>query len=73
MQAFDDNDVISIIESWMGSRPSGENTLAMRLTDVDRKLGLPSGSAEKHIATAARRWDYVVARKGKATIMFKKR
>jgi len=72
-EEFDKNDVISIIESWMGSRPSGQNTQAIRFADVDRKFGFPSGSTENHIETAAKRWGYVVARKGKATIMFKDR
>jgi hypothetical protein len=69
-KVFDDNDIISIIESWMGSRPSGENRQAIKFSDVDRELGLPPGSAEKHIETAARRWKYVSARRGKATILF---
>jgi hypothetical protein len=48
-------------------------TVAIRFADVDRKFGSPPGSAEKHLGTAAKRWEYVVARKGKTTIMFKGR
>lgn len=67
---FDENDCISILESWMGSRPSGLNSLAMRFNAVDRELGLPKGSAEKFLEKAAKRWEYSVARRGKQTILF---
>lgn len=67
---YDDNDIISILESWMGSRESDLNTQAIRYADVDRELGLPTGSAEKHIETAARRWEYIPSRRGKQTIKF---
>lgn len=68
----DENDCISLIESMMGSRPSGENTKAIKYADVDQQLGLMSGSARKHIETAAARWDYQAIRKGKDTIKFEK-
>ena len=67
---YDDNDIVSILESWMGSRESELNSRAIRYAEVDRELGLPTGSAEKHLETAARRWNYVVSRKGKQTIKF---
>lgn len=67
----DPDDCISLIQSWMGSRPSGENTRAIRFAEVDNYLKLARGSAEKHIEEAARRWDYVVERRGKDTILFK--
>ncbi len=70
-EEFDDNDIISILESWMGSRPSRhQNTSVIRYTDVDRELGLPRGSAKKHLKIVAERWDYVPSREGKATILF---
>jgi hypothetical protein len=68
---LDEKDCISILESWMGSRPSGDNMQVMHFEDVDRKLNLPKGTAEKYLAVAARRWDYVVARLGKKTILLK--
>ncbi|MBS46949.1 MULTISPECIES: TIR domain-containing protein [Sphingobium] len=66
----DDNDCISIIQSWMGSRPSGDNRHAMRFSDIDRELRLAPGSARKHIKIAAAKWGYAVEREGKDTILF---
>ncbi|MFD0916845.1 TIR domain-containing protein [Pseudahrensia aquimaris] len=66
----DDNDCISLIESMMGARPSGENTRAIKYAEVDQKLGLVPGSARKHIEAAALRWNYRPRRKGKDTITF---
>ena len=67
---LDENDCISLLESWMGQRSSSENQRAIKFDDVDRELGLPAGSAEKHLEQAARRWDYRVARRGANTIVF---
>lgn len=67
---YDDNDVLSLLESWMGSRPSGLNTRAMRFEDVDREVGIPRGSAEKYLEQAAKRWNYAVRRRGQGTILF---
>jgi len=67
----DTDDCISLIESWMGSRLSGLNTEAIKFKDVDRELGLAPGLAEQYIEKAASRWGYIVARKGKDTILFR--
>ncbi|GEO04483.1 hypothetical protein AAE02nite_21470 [Adhaeribacter aerolatus] len=67
---IDDNDIISIIETWMGSRSSNSNRQAIRYTDVDEELSLPPGSAIKFIEKAADKWGYFPARKGKQTIVF---
>jgi len=66
----DENDCISLIQSWMGSRPSGENTHAIKYDDVDRSLKLKAGSARLFIEKAAQRWGYIAERKGKDTILF---
>jgi len=66
----DENDCISLIQSWMGQRHSSDNTAVIKYADVDRKLGLAKGSAIKHIEIAAKRWDYVTSRKGDSTILF---
>jgi hypothetical protein len=67
----DPNDCISILESWMGCRPSGLNTQAIKYREVDRELGFIPGLAEKHIEEAAKKWNYSISRKGKDTILFK--
>jgi hypothetical protein len=67
----DENDCISIIQSWMGKRPSMDNTGVMKFDVVDRELGLKSGSARKYIKIAAIHWGYVVQREGLDTILLK--
>lgn len=69
----DPNDCISLIESWMGSRPEFKNSQAIRYDDVDRELRLAPGSARLYIEEAARRWDYTTARKGRDVILLKER
>lgn len=71
LDGLDENDIISLIESWMGSRPVRLNTHVIKYADVDRELNIPVGSAKKYIEVAARRWDYVSARKGEQTILFR--
>jgi hypothetical protein len=66
----DENDCISLIQSWMGKRPSGENRAAMRYDDVDKTLKLAPGSARKYIERAAAHWGYRPIRKGQQTILF---
>jgi hypothetical protein len=69
----DPDDCTSLIESWMGSRPSELNRRAMHYDDVDRELKLAPGSARLYIEKAASRWGYVANRKGKDTILFGER
>lgn len=67
----DPNDCVSLIQSWMGQRARSDNATAIRYSDVDRELRLAPGSAKKYIEQAAARWNYVVERKGVATILLK--
>jgi len=69
----DTDDVISLIQSWMGKRAHSSNTSAIKYAEVDKALGLVPGSAKDHIEEAAVRWSYVPERKGKDTILFKNR
>lgn len=69
MLIADENDILSIIESWMGGRPNSENTKVLRFNEVDRELGLAPGSARRYLATAAARWNYRVTREGKDTVL----
>lgn len=66
----DPEDCTSLIESWMGARPSEFNSRAIYYDEVDRELRLVPGSARLYIEKAAARWGYVTARKGKDTILF---
>lgn len=67
----DPNDIVALIQSWMGSRPASDNTNAIFFSDVDSRLKLVPGSAVKYIEQAARRWDYIVERRGSQTILFR--
>ena len=49
----DPQDCISIIQSWMGSRPADENLRAIRYDDVDSELRLAKGSTRLYIEEAA--------------------
>lgn len=65
-----DADALNLIESWMGSRPSGVNRKAIRYSDVDSQLNLTHGTAKRLIEAAAQRYGYVTRRKGEDTILF---
>lgn len=66
-----EDDIISIIQSWMGSRDARLNTQVMKFVDVDKELKLPQGSAKKYIIRAARQWGYVMERQGNSTILLR--
>lgn len=68
---FDENDCISIIESWIGSRPRDTNSRVFVFSDVDNELRLPPGSAAKHLEEAAARWNLQPYRRGQKTVLFK--
>lgn len=72
LQLVDDpDDIIALIQSWMGSRPASDNTEAIFFSQVDAQLQLVPGSAEKYIDKAAIKWQYVVERRGQRTILFR--
>ena len=66
----DPGDCIALLQSWMGSRPVGENRQAIRYREVDRQLKLAPGSTKEHIEEVASRWGYRVAQKGSEVILF---
>lgn len=71
-EEYDDADIVSLLESWLGSRPESQNTIVMKYIDIDRELSLPLGSTKKQIENAAKRWGYQARRKGENTILFEK-
>jgi len=70
-EQLNSEDILSILQSWMGSRDARLNTQVIKYTDVDKELNLPKGSAKKYIEKAAQHWEYVLERKGDSTILFK--
>jgi hypothetical protein len=71
--AYEEGDIKAVIQSWMGSRPSGENQKVIHYAQVDRELGIPAGSTKSHIKSIASTWRYDVTQEGEHTILFKKR
>jgi hypothetical protein len=69
VDALTDDDALSILESWLGSRPSGENRNVLYFSEVDRELRLKPGTAARLLEQAALRWNYYVRRRGQKTIL----
>jgi hypothetical protein len=70
--SYDDNDIVSLLQSWMAKRSEEQNTAAIAFADVDKELRLPAGSALRLLEQAAQAIHYVVERKGATTIKFQK-
>jgi len=68
--AYSEEDCLNELVSWMGNRPSTENTNVIRFVEVDGQLKLPPGTTKKLIKKAASHWNYVVHREGEQTILF---
>ncbi|MEM1072645.1 MAG: hypothetical protein AAGB48_00870 [Planctomycetota bacterium] len=68
---LDDDDVVSLHESWMGSRDPSENLAMMRFDEVDRIHRLAPGAAKRCLEKAGMRWSYRVGRKTEKTIIFR--
>lgn len=66
---LDEADILSILESWLGSRTRAQNTSVIYAEPVERELRLPPGSLLKHIDAAAAAYDYKVRRKGSGTVL----
>lgn len=68
---YSEEDKKAILTSWMGSRPSSENTQVIHFSQVDHELRLDPGTSKKYLKEIARRWNYVVHHEGDQTILFK--
>jgi predicted nucleotide-binding protein len=71
-RTFTDQEIIAILNSWLGNRPADENRKVLYFDQIDRELGLPLGSAAKHLEKAGSEW-YEVKHKGPNLIHFKER
>lgn len=67
---FDAIDAITLLEAWLGRRPRNLNLIPIHLPALDDELGFRPGTAKKHIAEAAKKWDLEVERIGNRTIKF---
>lgn len=68
---YDESDKKAILASWMGSRPSTDNTKIIHFLQVDEELKLEKGTTKKYIKEIASRWNYIVDHEGENTILFK--
>lgn len=66
---YDDDDRLSMLESWLGRRSEVENTSVMHLSEVAREVGLTADDVAKHIGAAAGRWRYRIHRQGSGTVL----
>jgi hypothetical protein len=68
---FSEGDIVSLLEEYLGAYKSKLGDKAFSFGDVDKAVGLPDGSAEKWLAEAAKKFGYLVDRKGDQTIKFR--
>lgn len=72
-QQLDENDQLSMLESWLRSRTWNENLRVIVFAKIDMELGLPEGATKRLIEQAASRLGYEVDRRGATTILLKAR
>lgn len=65
-------DARAALRSWFQRRSVNENTRAIRFTDVDAELHLPSGSAKAHLKEIGAALAYTVESVGETQILFSK-
>jgi hypothetical protein len=65
-------EIVAVLNSWLGHRPATENRKVLYFENVDQELGLPAGSALQYLEEAAAEW-YEVKQKGPNLIQFKER
>jgi hypothetical protein len=69
--ALTGDEIVALLQSWLGGREERLNQRAILFVDVDKELSLPPGSAKKHLAAAGRKWNYVVEQEGPNLILFR--
>ena len=71
---YDENDIISQIESWFQDNLGKLDGVTFHFRKIDDDLGLPRGSAKKHLKQIAAKFSGVnVVREGSETILFSER
>jgi hypothetical protein len=66
-----DEEMLALIQDWMGRRSTRANSEAIYYEDVDHEIGLPEGTAKRLIEDAARKYGYVPERKGENLVLFR--
>ena len=72
MPLMNDNDAISILEEWLAPKKMTLDDTAFVFSKVDAELGLPDGTSARLLETAAKKFDYILERRGEATLKLKK-
>jgi hypothetical protein len=71
MAEMDENDIIIELTDYL-RRQTTTNEFSVRYDETDEKLGLPSGSTEKCIETAAKEAGLKIDRKGSSRISLRR-
>lgn len=68
-----DDEIVAIIQAWLGHRDSRLNKQPFYFDEVDKELKLPAGSAKRLLKTAAQKWSYDVEKEGPTLVLFRER
>jgi len=66
-----DDELTAVLQEWLGQRSPSDNVRTIYFEKVDTELGIPRGTAKRLIELAARRYNYIVDKKGENLILFK--
>ena len=65
-------DILALLTSHLNSSAVELNMKAIRYTEIDNDLGIPSGSTKKYIKQIVERWHYYPNQEGEEFIIFEK-
>jgi hypothetical protein len=66
-----DDEIVALLQDWMGRRTSRENTSPIYFADVEADVGIPKTRLNRLLEIAARKFNYVPERKGDNLVLFK--
>ena len=69
--AYDDNDILALLQGWLGARSTEQNLAPIQFAQVDKDLNLPPGSAKRLLEQAAQKYHYLADVRGENVITFK--
>jgi hypothetical protein len=69
--ALTDDEVVALLQEWMGRRTARENLAPIYYADVETQLGVPKSRLTRLLEIAAAKYNYVPDRKGDTLILFK--
>lgn len=66
-----DDEIVAVIQAWIGQRPSRLNRQPFYFDAVDNELNLPAGSAKRLLKAAAQKRGYAVEKEGPTLVLFR--